>query len=203
MPALRKPLPEGTVSFLYHITLLDNRVGLESHPHDPAKVRCLVCSPITSDQTQLPVKYMNRTSAMKHLSSESHRIQVQAQEQKIRERTESNRIFQQTYHGFTLLGNQDFRLSQAAPRPSMFDDPLNSSSNTLQGNDMAQPLYSWDDEMIPTLHEHPVDLSGADEQDNLARQFVAMVAHAQHIDEFGDDEDEDCISDTFRALGKS
>ncbi|KAK0463305.1 hypothetical protein IW261DRAFT_1554190 [Armillaria novae-zelandiae] len=144
---------------------------------------------------------MHRSSGVKHLKSSTHQNQVQANAQQAQDHLAAEQRYQQTYHGLNLPANQLFASRSNAPRPSLFNDLPNLS---LQKDVKLQPeppseQYSWD-EMIHTLHEHPVNLSCTEQEEFLERQFQAIIAHAQHLDQFGGDDDEEYIADELRAL---
>lgn len=137
----------------------------------------------------------------KHLQSSAHQSQLQACEQQAQMRKEAEERYQYTYHGLTVPANQAFVSKPSAPRPSLFQDFPDSDETQIPPQTGYPSSYSWD-KTIPTLHSHPVDLSSADQQDFLERQFHAILAHAQNLDQFGEEDDTEYLADDLRALGK-
>ncbi|KAK0231658.1 hypothetical protein EDD85DRAFT_956444 [Armillaria nabsnona] len=146
---------------------------------------CLQCLSLADHflKEESSVKYMNRTS-------------VEEKQQC----SEAERIFKQTYQGFTIPLNQELSNCQPVPRPNLFDNSSFNHPGALPSYDPVDNTggtYHWDQPIIPTLHEHPIEVNELDEEERLAHQFEAMIAHAEYIDEFGDEEDDEEILDRF------
>lgn len=169
----------------------------------------MICYPL---ETPLgAVKYMNRNSSSKHLTSEGHRAQIQTRTEFHQKQTEAARLFQETYQGFTLGANQSFSMHVAASSyPSLFTDKTSADAAADSVRDLdtdstafqVPDVYNWGDEIIPSFHEQP-DLTGEDERRRLEEQFEAMLARAQHEDEFGMEDDDEYLADELWVLGQS
>ncbi|PBK88930.1 hypothetical protein ARMGADRAFT_1033542 [Armillaria gallica] len=141
--------------------------GLEAHPENKDKVRYMICSPLVTGKEKLSVKYMNCTSVVKHINSKSHQTQVQVQQEEKQQRSEAERIFKQMYQDFIIPPNQELSNCQPIPKPNLFNNLSFNCPGALPSYDAVDNTggtYHWDQPIILTLHEHPIEVNKLDEE---------------------------------------
>jgi len=187
MPRPRAPLPEGMFQCYSLIYSTDLRTGFEED-NTGKLVRCLICS--ETDPHGKLGGWIARTSLKSHANSDGHATQVMRKAEQDAQKTMEESQRKRLNEGPSAHLTSIFSQPTSSRRTGMFDNlpRLDGLGDNWDDPPYDSPSHSNPELIVPTGVTLLSDTT-TEKQEWLEQQYQELLRQAEHIDEFGEDED--------------